>query len=804
MKPDFALSLSFEGIGLLTRRAGGWHLLGEVTLDTEDLAGDLEKLRAKGEAVANGPFVTAVILPNDQIKYLSLDTGRARDAKRRDAALVALEESTPYRAEQLAFDIHAVGRNTQVAAVARETLEEAEAFATEHAFNPVCFTAMPPEDDFDAAPDFGPTKAAPALLKSAQLKPDPRPIRIVASGDLPDPEPEPLPSPPVKTVASAREIAEPEASASTDSAATPASNDISDGTPAKAEGQSTDSAAPVAFASIRAQRETPETASKTTLGGASRTAQGTNAPGIPGDSGPTASRSLRFDPAKVVAGLKADSAQTESHVKEESAEDDGGFVSRRQRTKNAAKPKKRPAPPANHSETQGTQNTDSEQQRLTVFGARTGQSVGGKPKYLGLIMTAVLLLFLAAVALWAALFLEDGVAGLFGRGDRNQIVLLDPEASVIADEDTAPVHDSAASQTPAEENMAGTDPSALSTDALATDILTPAAPDSITDSAEIEAMEDSVHPTVLSENEAEARYAVTGIWERAPQPPETPTAGSTDDLYATSIDRVLIAEDAVALPDPKGFLVDHPLNAQLNPVGPGTRFELDERGLVVASAQGTLNPDGVMVYLGRPPVLPASLPNRVEADGRALSREDEQRLATIRPRFRPGDLVESNERATLGGRSRAELGRIRPKPRPTTEKDAAETDNTPTALAVASSLRPRQRPSNIAQLAQRSKPTEAVVATPAAAATITPKIPTTASVARQATIQNAINLNKINLIGVYGTSNNRRALVRLANGRYRKVQVGDRIDGGKVAAIGDQELRYVKSGRNIVLKMPKG
>ncbi|MCP4825421.1 MAG: hypothetical protein GY892_15090, partial [Shimia sp.] len=83
-------------------------------------------------------------------------------------------------------------------------------------------------------------------------------------------------------------------------------------------------------------------------------------------------------------------------------------------------------------------------------------------------------------------------------------------------------------------------------------------------------------------------------------------------------------------------------------------------------------------------------------------------------------------------------------------------------------------------------------------------IPTTASVARQATIQNAINLKKINLIGVYGTASNRRALVRLSSGRYKKVQVGDRIDGGKVAAIGEGELRYIKSGKNITLKMPKG
>ena len=70
-------------------------------------------------------------------------------------------------------------------------------------------------------------------------------------------------------------------------------------------------------------------------------------------------------------------------------------------------------------------------------------------------------------------------------------------------------------------------------------------------------------------------------------------------------------------------------------------------------------------------------------------------------------------------------------------------------------------------------------------------------------MKNALNLRKVNLIGVYGKPSSRRALVRLSNGRYRKVEVGDRIDGGRVLAIGDAELRYQKSGRDVVLKMPR-
>lgn len=82
-------------------------------------------------------------------------------------------------------------------------------------------------------------------------------------------------------------------------------------------------------------------------------------------------------------------------------------------------------------------------------------------------------------------------------------------------------------------------------------------------------------------------------------------------------------------------------------------------------------------------------------------------------------------------------------------------------------------------------------------------LPTTRTVAKKSTYANAIDLGEVNLIGVYGSSSNRRALVRMPNGRFVKVQVGDRLDGGKVAAIGDGELRYVKKGRTITLKIMK-
>ena len=85
-----------------------------------------------------------------------------------------------------------------------------------------------------------------------------------------------------------------------------------------------------------------------------------------------------------------------------------------------------------------------------------------------------------------------------------------------------------------------------------------------------------------------------------------------------------------------------------------------------------------------------------------------------------------------------------------------------------------------------------------------PKVPTSASVAKQATQKNVLNLGKMNLIGLYGAANSRRALVRMPNGRFVKVSVGDRLDGGRVTGIGEGQLTYQKSGRNIVLKLLKG
>ncbi|MFN3292833.1 MAG: hypothetical protein ACK414_05095, partial [Gemmobacter sp.] len=75
---------------------------------------------------------------------------------------------------------------------------------------------------------------------------------------------------------------------------------------------------------------------------------------------------------------------------------------------------------------------------------------------------------------------------------------------------------------------------------------------------------------------------------------------------------------------------------------------------------------------------------------------------------------------------------------------------------------------------------------------------------RQATVTGALNLGRTNLIGVFGTANARYALVRESGGRLVRVKVGDRVDGGRVVAIGASDLSYQRGGNTVRLTMPRG
>ncbi|MFU8777971.1 MAG: hypothetical protein ACNA7M_09935, partial [Roseovarius sp.] len=191
MKPNFALSLSFEGIGLL-HRAGdaGWHLVGDVPLNAVDLTGELAALRAKAARLDPSGLATKLIIPDAQIKYMDLPASSAPDGDYDRAAAVALEGATPYHVDDLVYDWSVDEGRLYIAAVASETLDEAEAFATEHKFNPVSFVARPQSDRFAGEPFFG------AAAQARGVDRDAVPVRILGSARLPEVTP-PMESAPV-------------------------------------------------------------------------------------------------------------------------------------------------------------------------------------------------------------------------------------------------------------------------------------------------------------------------------------------------------------------------------------------------------------------------------------------------------------------------------------------------------------------------------------------------------------------------------------------------------------------------------
>lgn len=945
MKPNFTLSLSFDGIRLLHRTSGGWQLVGEVALDSADLAAELAVLRKTATALEPGGLRSLLLIPDAQIKYLAIDTAGMDTAARRAAAAEALEGATPYPVADLVFDVHADGTQSHVAAVARETLEEAEAFAVEHRFHPVSFAAAPAAEAFVGVPHFGMTQAASALLDPGEtVTPEAEPI--VMSGvmsapagpivdtdettpvaetpvaDIPVAEPD-LPATPEETPPPAEENLTPEESPETPPAAleptpketpppleedlpalnaagVPATEETEASAPAveaelaptpketppplkedlpaldtpapaaepsetapqstpPASGSVAASAAPLAAAAA-AQAEPPAAPrsepsrkvdfsappsrsapvagfasrrggneSAPSLGGASRATpppppaakpEPSPAPapstaslpvGAPSPAAAPLAPQMPVEPAATAAATVAAAPQPDSSSLTPEARSSGGaFLSRR---KPKASKDRRSAPAA-----AATATPASEADRMTVFGARRRNEVGGKPRFLGLILTAALLVFLAGVAAWASIFLDEGSAlsRLFGdRSPRSTAEALAPAETPSIDEEIAVLPPE-----PAE-------PDAIETAALDAGLTDE-------DGAVLDALRDpEPRPlTEMTEAEIDAKYATTGIWARAPDVPPAPAAAiDIDDLYLTSIDPISSTTDAVALPSVDAFGTDTAPGAVSSPVAAGTQFALDARGLVKPSAQGALSPDGHLVYLGRPSAEPPATLTRPEAE--PVAPEVDNALAEARPRDRPDDLEETTERAQLDGLTRSELAGLRPQLRPKSVQEEAEealvaaappevtVDPIDTSGAVAAALatppaiqnatkqattqsrRPDTRPRNFDRIVKRA----ARDAAPAQVASVAPKavqprFPSKTSVAKQATVKNAINLRDVNLIGVYGKPSNRRALVRLSNGRYQKVEVGDRIDGGRVSAIGDSELRYVRRGRNVVLKMP--
>ncbi|MCB1367298.1 MAG: hypothetical protein KDK00_06020 [Rhodobacteraceae bacterium] len=302
-----------------------------------------------------------------------------------------------------------------------------------------------------------------------------------------------------------------------------------------------------------------------------------------------------------------------------------------------------------------------------------------------------------------------------------------------------------------------------------------------------------------SQAEIDSDYARTGILEGLRDLPEPLVDQDRDDIFVAGEDRALEANDAIILPDFAAGPADDPPAKVMSPLSPDTAFDLDERGLVRATAEGALSPYGIYVRAGRPAITPPTKPETEEL-------VPPNPHAALKPKSRPEDLKTGADAIYVQGKlTLAELQERRARSRPESLQSVeASADASPSDLAVLTSFQPAHRPSDFSVTVANSR--SQLGSTSEATAPIVedrgPVLPTRANVAKQATIKNAINLAQLNLIGVYGSASDRHALLRLPSGRFVKVKPGDRVDGGQVAAIGVDNLSYVKSGRSRMLKIP--
>ena len=718
------------------------------------------------------------------------------------------------------------------------------------------------------AEDLAPATAAPAEPapppKAEPPAPSPPPATLT-------PEPEPVPTAPAAPVAAApalpAEADEAPFAHVTDTAAFPEADE--DLPPARkaliADDPEDDippappSAAMVAFASRRAAAASPIAAAP-----AGRPVEGAVRPQAAAAATGKAPV-LRPAPAKGLAGLVTAPSIPGT------------------RAKPKGKTAEIPRPTLNPS--QGPTTVKSPARPGGTFGAAAPAKKRSGTVFM--VLVALLLLFLALVGAWSSLYLG-------GDSPTTDEAAATDAAPGVDDEMLADMQDPEGMTEPLPEAdlAAEGDAGALATESLPVNI--GGEPETATDPALAE-------PALDPGDEALADVAPEPVPEPAPDTvvatdvsAATAPAEDQDEIFLSAMDAPPPALDALALPalaDQADVLPDPPMP----PPVPGTVYQFLANGLLKATPEGIVSPDGVFLIAGKPPVLPparseaaaalaaaaaaAATPPAPETAGTAPSPADaslvtagtdaaeaesaapvasDPAMAGFRPRPRPETLVPAgNDDAQLAPAEATEFAGLRPLPRPAsvlaaaaaaapapTETAAADlgaqgaslTAQAEAKLAeaaaleaqdpsiVAISMRPASRPRDfsnaveaaVAAAVREPPPQEEVVAAAPEAkpeeldelnepdtASAAPSIPTKASVAKQATYANAINLSKISLIGTYGTESRRYALVRQSNGKYKKVKLGDKIDGGTVKAITETEVRYQKGGKLLSLKMPK-
>ena len=751
MTPEFALDLDHEGIRLLRMTGIGWQSLGHVELDDPDMAGSLAELRNRATAEGTGPLVTELIIPPSQIFYTTIQ--RPDGLRLTEAGIRPLLAGlTPVDVDELVFDWEAEGDVLHLAVLEKTTLQDAEHFADASDFSPLSFSARPDPDVFPRDPDFGATSVASRILAA-----------------LPDLQAQDAPRE-QESVVLAKALAGP-------------AHDRPESSKTVLTLGTADNAAPF-FTARRAVFGLGLVASAAIVWGAFFLVRN-EGPSDPGatlsDTPPSASIVGPDLPQQSLGPTETEAPLPVASLAPEAAVPVDLLVFQPDLAPNAD----------TASAVAFTDDNPLERLSDQTFWT-TGVAAQVAPTAPDIAPNA----FVALSPVDALLEVTQLATPLGASVDPVPVGPFEPPVPfpVAIVETIAP-----AAQF---ETFALADPATPGLEqpglTLAPEplrgfptIVAPAAPDLASQNS------DPLPPAPL-----ETAPAQTEIASLPPEELIDPTDATSGEDESAAIaatpeesSELEIAEQATETESEVEEAATETLGQDLaeDPVGEVAEVEeplLIANGTDLSGARPLPRPvtETVEVAPEAPVVAEAEIEEGLPEQ--ELAAEDGE-VATLKPRARPATIAEIAAAQTP------------------TFSDSAQ--------AVAQSTGPRARPEGLASRIATNRAVAAALAeteeaevesAPVVAVapqdTIEDDASTAINVARRATIQDGIRLRDVNLVGVFGTDGNRRALVRLGSGRIIQITVGDRLDGGRVAAISQDGLRYVKGGESILLTVPSG
>ena len=922
MKPDFALSLSFDGITLLHRTKPGWNIIGTAKLDSAALESDVADIRRKALSLDSRADNVKLVIPNEQIKFIKLlrpDGAQSNDIEA--VILDHLQGATPYHVSELRFDWIASKNDLYVAAVAIETLQEAENFAETHSFKPLGNVAIPPKDSFIGEAFFGTALGGQQQMEwydqEIDISPSPSPEALLKIAPKPLP-----PEPPIARnkgrITAQKKAANPDPKQPRLSTQlTKQINEEAENVPVSLNDLGT--AFPRILSQIEGKLEGQEQADKPTVFDVDETRITANA------ASPSADPILKrhgFEHKVTTEKIRNVLRHTKKRLS-------AGVSALRAVLKTLLQTALRQTKMAGVGATQFIKICKHKLfvegvvplvQRLQPILRKYVLKARDWGLPVMLLSASVLLAgftatyFIVTRSADPSTDLALKVETVSADADKKIDVLrsiqeLSPAPEAERRRGLTGLEGFTTTDTQAKaevfsetpllglselQTSAGFDLSiveklpmkrALSRlDSLATPSstrtrngteLAPEAKIEIpqTDRSSQLNTPEFIPNGPMTPEELRRVYVSTGVWPMAPKAPYQASTKALEDLYIASIDADIRAHDPVILQSPDEFLTDStkdlaiPLLKKAKPLGLATgdpAIEMPNEPSAKTLVSPNINALRVLpdVTLRPPSMAPQPLaeltPSIITQDSNktAISQPDALPSIDALTRLDPPSVTgfgnqatdpifenaatENAENQSSETNPTSEL--VSKPPSVSSEEEAiASTDpQTPQAPEPAIDMLAQSRPlirpqALVAALRAKEKAFEEALNT-----SIRPKIrpalteiaqsdtlisrlfsaldegdeanvdspiadePSSARVSERATLEKGLNLRKVNLLGTYRFGNSRKALILMPNGSKRMVKVGDRLDGGQVAAIDEEELRYIKSGLNIILSMPSG